>query len=133
LRQDQAKATERMLRAIDHPYVNIIGHPTGRLIGGREGLPLDFERVFEAAAKTGTALEINGSFPRLDLNDAQARSAAKAGAMISINTDAHHTAELGQMRFGVDVARRAWLTKANVINCIGIGALREFIGKKRPK
>jgi DNA polymerase (family 10) len=131
LRQDQDKATERLLRAIENRYVNIIGHPTGRLIGGREGLPLDFARIFKAAAESGTALEINAGYPRLDLNDLQCRSAAAAGAKISINTDAHHADGLADMIYGIDVARRGWLSKAEVINCLSLIELKMFFQKKR--
>jgi DNA polymerase (family X) len=133
LRQDQAKATARLLRAIENPYVNIIGHPTGRLIDRREGLPLDFEHIFKAAAASGTALEINAAFPRLDLNDVHARAAIVAGVKLSINTDAHDTRGFLAMATGVDVARRAWAGKENVINCFSIAELKKFIKRKRPK
>jgi DNA polymerase (family 10) len=131
LRQDKQKATDRILRAIESRYVNAIGHPTGRLIDQREGLPLDFARIFRAAAASGTALEINGSYPRLDLNDVAARGAADAGAMIAVDTDAHGIAGLGQMKFGVAVARRAWLSAGQVINCLSPAKLGEFISRKR--
>jgi DNA polymerase (family 10) len=131
LRQDTAKSTDRLLRAIENRYVNVIGHPTGRLINQRAGLPLDFPRIFAAAAKTGTALEINASWPRLDLDETQARAAAAAGAMLAIDTDAHSTAGLGGMPLGIQVARRAWLGPANVINCLPPARLLEFIARKR--
>ena len=95
------KATDRMLRAIENRYVNIIGHPTGRLINRREGLPLDLRPIFAAAAKTGTALEINAGYPRLDLNDTHARAAIEAGVMLSIDTDAHSTEELDSIGWGI--------------------------------
>ena len=131
LKQDEAKATDRIVRAIETKYVNVIGHPTGRLIDRRAGLPLKFDRVFKAAAATGTALEINASFPRLDLNDLHARAAIAAGCMLSINTDAHGPDEFDEMPFGVSVARRAWAEKSNVINCMTWQALQAFIAKKR--
>jgi DNA polymerase (family 10) len=131
LRQEREKATDRLVRAIESRYVNVIGHPTGRLIDMREGLPVDFARIFRAAAATGTALEINGAFPRFDLNDAAARSAAEAGAMIAVDTDAHGTGGLANMMFGVEVARRAWLCSRQVINCLTPAKLREFISRKR--
>jgi DNA polymerase (family X) len=133
LRQDQAKATDRLLRAIANPYVNVIGHPTGRLIGQRPGLPLDFPRIFKAAAESGTALEINASYPRLDLDDLHARAAVAAGAMLAINTDAHGTGGLNAMEFGLNVARRAWVKRGDVINCLPLTQLRRFISRKRPK
>ncbi len=131
LKQDEAKATDRMMRAIDARYVNIIGHPTGRLIDRRAGLPLRFESLFKAAAANGTAMEINGSFPRLDLNDLQSRAAVEAGVMLAIDTDAHSTDGLLAMGYGVNVARRAWVGKSNVINCLTADQLMKFIARKR--
>jgi DNA polymerase (family 10) len=131
LKQDMRKATDRLLRAINNRYVNVIGHPTGRLINGRDGLPLDLEAIFRAAAETGTAMEINASYPRLDLSDVNAKNARAAGVMISINTDAHSTGELHLMPFGIDVARRAWLTPKDVINCMPLAALKKFLAAKR--
>jgi DNA polymerase (family 10) len=131
LKQDSAKATDRILRAIDNRYVTLIGHPTGRRIFDREGLPLNFPRIFKAAADTGTALEINASFPRLDLNDTNALGAIAAGVKLSIDTDAHSVDQLAQMRFGIFVAQRAWATAGDVINCMPLAALRQFIKHKR--
>jgi len=132
LRQEQDKATERLLRAIDNPYVNIIGHPTGRLIAARAGLPLDFPRIFKAAAANGTALEINASYPRLDLDDIHARAAVNAGVMLAIDTDAHETKGFMSMQYGIAVARRAWVGTESVINCLKLSALLDFIKRKRP-
>lgn len=131
LKQDAKKATDRLLRAINNRYVNVIGHPTGRLINGRDGLPLHLEPIFRAAAETGTAMEINASYPRLDLNDVNTKNARQAGVIISINTDAHSTGELLLMPFGIDVARRAWLTSKDVINCMPLAALKKFLVTKR--
>lgn len=132
LKQDADKATDRMLRAIDNPYVNIIGHPTGRLINRREGLPLNFQKIFAAASANGTALEINAGYPRLDLNDIHSRGALEAGCMLAIDTDAHSTEELSSLSFGIDVARRAWAPAERVINCMSFANLRKFIARKRP-
>jgi len=131
LKQETAKATERILRAIENRYVNVIGHPTGRLIFDREGLPLNFPRIFKAAAETGTALEINAAFPRLDLNDANAHGAIAAGVKLAIDTDAHSAGQLDQMQFGIFVAQRAWATAADVINCLKAAKLKEFVVRKR--
>ncbi|HVT88225.1 MAG TPA: DNA polymerase/3'-5' exonuclease PolX [Tepidisphaeraceae bacterium] len=131
LKQDSQKATDRIVRAIENRYVNIIGHPTGRLINSRAGLPLDFSRVYKAAAQTGTALEINAGYPRLDLNDVHARGAIEAGVMLGINTDAHSIEGFGEIKYGLSVARRAWATKENVINCMSFAQLQKFIAKKR--
>jgi DNA polymerase (family 10) len=131
LKQDEQKATERLLRAIDNKYVTIIGHPTGRLINRRAGLPLDMGRIVKAAADSGTALEINAGYPRLDLNETHAKMAIDAGAMLAIDTDAHGVDEFAGITFGLDVARRAWVTKANVINCLTAAELKKFISRKR--
>jgi DNA polymerase (family 10) len=131
LKQDETKATDRMKRAIENPYVKIIGHPTGRLIDRRPGLPLKFEKLFPLAAKHGVAMEINAGYPRLDLNDLQARAAIAAGVMLSINTDAHSTGELDAMVYGVNVARRAWASSANVINCMSWAGLQKFLLRKK--
>lgn len=131
LKQDTQKATDRIVRAIETRYVNVIGHPTGRLIAQRAGLPLDFARVYQAAAATGTALEINGGYPRLDLNDVHARGAIAAGVILAIDTDAHSTEGLGELDLGLSVARRAGAEAKNVINCMEIKALRGWAAKKR--
>ena len=131
LKQPADKATDRLLRAIENPYVNIIGHPTGRLIFEREGLTFDFERIFKAAADSGTAMEINGSWPRLDLNDVNAKAALSAGVKLAIDTDAHSVEGLSAMQFGLFVARRAWATAGDVINCMSLAQLRSFVKKKR--
>jgi DNA polymerase (family 10) len=131
LKQDLRKATDRLLRAIDNRYVNIIGHPTGRLINGRDGLPLEMDKIIQRAAATGTALEINASYPRLDLNDINARAAIDAGVKLSIDTDAHSTGELELMPFGINVARRAWVSKDHVINCWPLKELKGFLARKR--
>ena len=111
--QSTEQLTRRALAAIEHPHVDVLAHPSGRIVGRRDPLPLDWGRVFEAAARTGTILEINGS-PRLDLSDAHARAAAAAGARLTVASDAHRTEELDQVRYGVSIARRAWLTADQV-------------------
>ena len=131
LKQDARKATDRIRRAIDNRYVHFIGHPTGRLINGREGLPLEMDEIFRAAAQSGTALEINSGYPRLDLNDVNARHAIEAGCMLTINTDAHATTAFEEIVWGLGVARRAWATKQHVINCMGYDELRAFLRRKR--
>jgi len=131
LKQDEKKATDRILRAIENRYVNIIGHPTGRLIGQRDGLPLDFSKLFPIAAKAGVAMEINSGYPRLDLNDQNARAAVAAGVMLTIDTDAHSVEGLKGIGWGIGVARRAWVEKGNVVNCMGFEGLKGFLAKKR--
>ncbi len=131
LSQDEKKATDRLVRAIENRYVTVIGHPTGRYIGRRAGLPLDFSRIFPAAAQTGTALEINASWPRLDLSATNARGAIEQGVMLSIGTDAHSTEGLDGIGLGIRTARRGWVEKKNVINCLPLAQLRKFIDAKR--
>jgi DNA polymerase (family 10) len=131
LSQDEKKATDRIVRAIESRYVNLIGHPTGRLINRRQGLPLQLDRVVKAAAATGTALEINAGWPRLDLNEHNARAAIAAGVKLSIDTDAHSVDAFEEMAYGVNVARRAWATKKDVINCMTWDDLNAFIARKR--
>ncbi len=108
--------TERMIAAIEHPLVDAIGHPTGRLIERREPYALDLEAVFAAAARTGTLLEINANPDRRDLSEVHARAAVRAGVSIVIDSDAHRPATLQNMRWGILTARRAWLTKEDVVN-----------------
>jgi DNA polymerase (family 10) len=115
-RMSEQAMTERMITAIEHPLVDAIGHPTGRLIQRREPYAIDLHAVYAAAARTGTMLEINANPDRRDLSDVQARAAARAGAMILIDSDAHRIATLANMRWGVATARRAWLTKQQVAN-----------------
>ena len=131
LKQDQEKATARLLRAIENKFVTIIGHPTGRLINTRAGLPLDFAKVFAAAAASGTVLEINAGYPRLDLNDLHARAALEAGCVLTINTDAHSTQGLGGMGLGITVARRAGAEAKDVINTFTPAKLAKVLGAKR--
>jgi DNA polymerase (family 10) len=107
---------ERMMAAMDHPFVDAIGHPTGRKILRRDPYAIDVERVVEHAAKTGTMLEINANPDRRDLSDVHARLAAEAGAMIVIDSDAHSARTLEVIRYGIATARRGWLTKENVAN-----------------
>jgi DNA polymerase (family 10) len=112
----EKEQTERMIRAMEHPLVDAIGHPTGRLIGRREPYPLDIDAVAEAAGRTGTFLEINANPNRRDLNELNARRAVELGATLVIDADAHGTETLTNMMYGVATARRAWLTKDNVAN-----------------
>jgi DNA polymerase (family X) len=115
-RMSEKNMTERVIEAIDHPLVDCIGHLTGRMLLRREPYGIDVEKVFEAAAANGTMIEINGNPNRRDLSDRHARLAAEAGVLICLNTDAHGTDTLDNMRYGVATARRAWLEPKNVAN-----------------
>ena len=127
LRQPREKVTQRTINAIRNPHVDIIGHPTGRLIPDREGADLDMDAVLNAAAETGVALEINAHPSRLDLDDVYARRAKEMGIPITINTDAHSEADLDVLFYGVATARRAWLTKNDVINCWSTDKLLKWL------
>jgi DNA polymerase (family 10) len=111
-----SEMTDRIVAAIEHPWIDAIGHLTGRKIETRPPYGVDVDRVFEAAARTGTMLEINSAPDRRDLNDVHARAAAQAGVRILIDSDAHGVNTLGIVRWGVVTARRAWLTAADVAN-----------------
>ncbi len=129
--QPRAEITRRMIRAMENPYVNVIGHPTARSIGKRPAIDLDLDAVFEAAARTGTALEIN-SFPeRLDLSDEHILRARRYGVKFAVNTDAHAPVHLPLIRYGVATAQRGWLTKEDVINTWPLAKLRRFLRKGR--
>jgi DNA polymerase (family 10) len=116
LRQPREQITARLINAIRNPHVDVIAHPTGRLLPDRSGADLDWQAVFAALQEHGVALEINASPSRLDADDAHTRYAASLGIPIVINTDAHAPNGLHEMRFGVAVARRAWLEAPRVIN-----------------
>jgi DNA polymerase (family 10) len=116
LRTGREKTTERLLSAIRNPQVDIIAHPTGRLIGQREGADLDMAVIFQAAAETGTALEINADYRRLDLNDVHAHRAVELGVKLTIGSDAHNAEGVGGLDYGVATARRGWATATDVIN-----------------
>ncbi|MEA2376245.1 MAG: polymerase, partial [Thermoleophilaceae bacterium] len=115
-RLSEQEQTERMLRAMEHPLVDVIGHPTGRLIERRQPYPIDIDRVIAKAVETGTFLEINANPDRRDLNDVYAKAAGEAGVTLLIDSDAHWPRTLANMRYGVATARRAWLTAEQVAN-----------------
>ena len=116
LRQDRETVTERLLKAIRNPHVDIIAHPTGRILRQREGADLDMEQVFASATDHQVALEINANPDRLDLGGIHAKRALELGCMLTINTDAHSTQHLNFMKFGVGVSRRAWVPPERVLN-----------------
>lgn len=112
--QSPEQLTRRALAALEHPHVDVLAHPSGRIVNRRDPLPLDWPRLFEAAARSNTAMEINGS-PRLDLDDSLARAAGRAGARLTLASDAHRTEELAQQAYAVDLARRAWLRSEQLL------------------
>jgi len=130
--QDAVQMTDRVLRALDSPWVDVLGHPTGRLLLKRDGLRLDVEQVITAAARHGVALEINCQVDRLDLNDAHARLAHERGVRLVISTDAHSVTSLGNLRWGVQMARRAWATPDHVLNTRTLDELRPLLRRHVP-
>ncbi|GAA0420350.1 DNA polymerase/3'-5' exonuclease PolX [Streptomyces luteireticuli] len=126
-RQSREELTRRLVRACENPHVAIIGHPTTRLIGRRPPIDADFDAVFAACARTGTALEINGHPERLDLGDEEILRARRHGVKFAVNTDAHSVTHLPYMRFGVGTAQRGGLTKDDVINAWPLQRLRRFL------
>lgn len=124
--------TRRLVRAIENPFVHAIGHPTGVLIGRRAPYAIDMEEVFAAAARTGTALEINAQPSRLDLEDTYARRAIAVGCTLVINTDAHAANQFLNMRYGVEVARRGWAEAGNVLNTRDVNALLAWTNFSSP-
>ena len=129
--QTERAITGRLISAIENKNVDIIGHPTGRIINQREPYDLDLQAVLEAAARTGTALEINAYPGRLDLNDINARAAKDMGVKISINTDAHDPKMLLNMKYGVNVARRAWLEKKDLLNAMSLHELMNTLKSRQ--
>jgi len=127
------KQTERVIRAMDNPLVSIIGHPTGRQIGERKSFALDMERLLKAANDRGCVLELNANPVRLDLKDVHCRMAVKKGVGIAISTDAHSTGGLDNMRFGVDQARRGWLSADDIVNTRSWGNLSKMLRRGRGK
>ena len=130
--QDERQMTNRILRAIDSPHVNILGHLTGRRLLRREPYRVDIEQVVDAAARLGVALEINCQVERLDLCDTQARLARDRGAPIVISSDAHAPGAFAVFSWGVVVARRAWLEPNDVLNTLPLDAFRRRLRRHRP-
>ena len=129
-RQTREQLTARTLAAIRNPNVDVIAHPAGRYIGSRDDLELDWDAVFSEAARTGTALELNGSDERLDLSDVRARRASEFGCVFTIDLDAHRTEELDNLRWGTAMARRAWLTAERVMNTRSRAELLAWVAGK---
>ena len=127
--QTAEEMTARVLRAMENPHVRILGHPTGRKVLSREGYPIDIEQVLQRAAALGVAVEHNASPARADLSDLHLRRAKEIGCKIVVDTDAHATEELDQMRYGITQLRRAWLTASDVLNTAATA--EAFLGQLR--
>ena len=128
---DRGTMTDRVIRAMQHPSVDIVGHPTGRLLGRREPFELDVEAVLQAASELDVAVEINANPNRLDLNEVHARRARELGVKVVINTDAHSVQRLDHISYGVDQARRAWLGREDVLNTMTADQLRGWMRRRK--
>jgi DNA polymerase (family 10) len=131
--QDGAQITDRILEALECRWVDILGHPTGRRLLKRNPLAVNIDRLMDTAARTGVALEINCQVDRLDLNDAHARLARERGVRLVISTDAHSVGALGNLRWGIQMARRAWATPEDVINTRTLEELRPLLRRNQEK
>ena len=130
LKMGREEMTERILTALSCKELNILGHPSGRLIGRREPYQVDMDRILEEAARTGALLEVNASLERMDLNDIGCRKAKELGAKVVLGTDSHWIEELDYMRFAVHTARRGWLEREDVVNTMPVEKVREIFRKR---
>jgi DNA polymerase (family 10) len=125
--QSPEEMTERLVRAVSSPHVSLLGHPTGRILLRREAYAFDLAAVLKAAAAHGVAMELNAYPDRLDLCDRHLRQAREHGVKVVINTDSHHTSHMEKMKYGILQARRAWLTKGDVLNTLPLEEFRQAI------
>jgi len=125
-KQDKQRMTRRIIRALENPYIHVLGHPTGRLLGARDPYEVEMGEVMEAAKKYGKALEINAYFERLDLDDIHCRKAKEMGIRVAIGTDSHHLDQMWMMSLGVAVARRGWLETEDVLNALSLKELLKW-------
>jgi DNA polymerase (family 10) len=132
-RQGRDRMTKRLLAAISNSHVHILAHPLTRLMGSRDAIDFDFERIVEAALEAGVALEVNSQPLRLDLTDTMARAAQEAGALLAINTDAHSVAQLELIRYGVFQARRGWIEARSVVNTWPWAKFSRWLGQRRKR
>ncbi|MEK7793542.1 MAG: DNA polymerase/3'-5' exonuclease PolX [Candidatus Hydrogenedentota bacterium] len=128
LDMDEKEATARVVKAVEDPYTTILGHPTGRLLLAREGFPLNYDKVFDACAANGVAIEINANCHRLDLDWRYVRRARDKGCKLSIGPDAHAIDQIDNMQYGVGIARKGWLTKHDVVNCMTAAQFLKWAG-----
>ena len=130
-KQDKTKMTKRIVRALENPFVNIIAHPSGRLLGARDPYEVEMDELMEAVKKYGKALEINAYFERLDLDDVHCRKAKEMGVRVGIGTDSHHLDQMWMISLGVAVARRGWLETKNVLNTLSLKEMLEWCHQTR--
>jgi DNA polymerase (family 10) len=127
----QSEMTKRVLKALAHPAVSILAHPTGRLINEREPFAIDLEQIFHAAKEYNVAVELNAQPDRLDLNDLHLFRAQEIGVQIVVNTDAHNTEQLRFIKYGIDQARRGWLKKRHVVNTLPYRQFEAWLKQRR--
>src|SRR5437588_1269662 len=130
--QEPAQMTDRLLRVIENPNTSLMGHPTGRMLLRRDGFTYDYDKIFSAAAKAGVAMEQNAYPDRLDLRDQHLRMAKAKGVKFIVNTDAHHTSHMEKIRYGILQLRRAWLTRADVLNTLPAVEFAKIVRRGRP-
>ncbi len=130
LGMERGRMTRRICRALEHPEVNILAHPTGRILGKRDGCQLDWDQILETARRQRVCLEVNADPKRLDLSDVGCRRAGQHGVLLSINSDAHRREALASIRYGIYTARRGWLTAPDVINTYSLNKLRKVLAKQ---
>jgi DNA polymerase (family X) len=130
-KEGKDRMTGRILDALANPHVHILAHPTSRLLGSRDPVQFDFERILQRAAENNIALEVNASYLRLDLNDSMSRAAQSAGVWLCLGSDSHSASQLTGMRFGVYQARRGWVRPSSVINTMPFGKLRKWLEQPR--
>jgi DNA polymerase (family 10) len=127
----KTEMTERVIRGMQHPEVDILAHPTGRILNRREPFALDVEEILRAAAELDVAVELNAHPERLDLHDGHLRRAKELGVRVAINTDAHSARDLGLIRYGVDQARRGWLEASDVLNALSLERFQAWVDRRR--
>ena len=133
MEMDRVSMTDRVVTAIQHPQVDILAHPTGRLLARREPFQLEMEEVLQAALDLDVAVEINANPNRLDLNDVHARRAKELGIKVVISTDAHSVQRLDHISYGVDQARRGWLAREDIVNTMTVDQLRDWMGRRETR
>ena len=130
-KMDMESMTRRIVKALKNPFIHLLAHPTGRLIGRREGYDVDMDEIIKTAKEYGKALEVNSHYLRLDLNDTNVRKAVDAGVKIVISTDSHTPDELHMIRLGVATARRGWVEKKDVLNTMRLNELSKWLNDVR--
>jgi DNA polymerase (family 10) len=129
-KQDKTKMTKRIIRALENPFVRILGHPSGRLLGARDPYEVEMDEVMDAVKRNGKVMEINAYFERLDLDDIHCRKAKEMGVPVAIGTDAHHLDQMWMISLGVAVARRGWLEPKDIINTLSLKEILTWCKRK---